>query len=288
MYGTRDSPDYKRNILGLHGDATNPLFVLHRLMATVDDNEASDYNQDVYYYRRITDEMAMPVDIIDLIDLPRSHKTWKITWAGMDVGMTNHPSEILIFGDEAKKDQEPVSRLLARIHLERIRSSDQRRVIEYLFDEYQFQRFTMDRTGLGLPMFQELQDGAPAIMDRVIGYSADQKLVIGWDEHEDWQDPSDFEIKRQAKEYGYDLLRTYVDQKRLILPWDTELLGEWQGQTWTREQSQTNAYGRKTFARGKFHTLDAASMFVAGKELHALEKLKEMREEHEDVGMIFV
>jgi hypothetical protein len=288
MYGTRDSPDYKRNILGLHGDATNPLFVLHRLMATVDVDLESDYNQDVYYYRRITDEMAMAVDIIDLIDLPRSHKTWKITWAGMDVGLTNHPSEILIFGDEAKKDQEPVSRLLARIHLERIRSSDQRRVVEFLFDQYQFQRFTLDRTGLGLPMFQELQDGAPAIMDRIVGYNADQKLVIGWDEHEEWQDDADFEIKRQAKEYGYDLLRTYVDQKRLALPWDTELLGEWQGQTWTREQSQTNAYGRKTFARGKFHTLDAASMFIAGKELHALEKLREMREEHEDVGMIFV
>jgi hypothetical protein len=33
MYGSRDHPDYRRNVLGLHGDATNPLFVLHRLMA---------------------------------------------------------------------------------------------------------------------------------------------------------------------------------------------------------------------------------------------------------------
>ena len=32
QYGSRDHPDYRRNVLGLHGDATNPLFVLHRLM----------------------------------------------------------------------------------------------------------------------------------------------------------------------------------------------------------------------------------------------------------------
>jgi intein/homing endonuclease len=31
-YGSRDDPDYRRNVLGEHGDATNPLFVLHRLM----------------------------------------------------------------------------------------------------------------------------------------------------------------------------------------------------------------------------------------------------------------
>lgn len=32
-YGSRDHPDYRRNVLGLHGDATNPIFVLNRLMA---------------------------------------------------------------------------------------------------------------------------------------------------------------------------------------------------------------------------------------------------------------
>ncbi len=288
-YGTRDSPDYKRNILGLHGDATNPLFVLHRLTATVDDDPDSDYNQDIYYYRRISDEMARDIDITTLIDIPQSHKEWKTTWAGMDVGMTNHPSEILIFGDEARaKGEEPASRLLTRLHLERIRSSDQRAVIEQVFHEYELKRFTLDRTGLGLPLFQELQDGAPDIMDRVVGYNADEKVVVGWDDYEEWENPDDYEIKRQAKEYGYDLLRLYVDTKRLILPWDTELLGEWQGQTWTREQSQTNAYGRKTFSRGMFHTLDAASMFILGKELYALETLKEMKEQHEEVGIVMV
>ncbi len=287
MYGTRDSPDYKRNILGQHGDATNPLFVLHRLMATVDDDAESEYNQDIYYYRRISDNMAEAQDIIDLIDVPGSHKEWKTTWGGMDVGMTNHPSEILIFGEEAERGKVRY-RLLSRIHLERIRSSDQRRVIEHLFSFYDLKRFALDRTGLGLPLFQELQDGAPKLMERVVGYNADQKLVVGWDDHEDWEDPDDYAIKRQAKEFGYDSLRELVDMKRVVLPWDTELLGEWQGQTWKRNQTQTDAYGKKTFARGKFHTLDAAAMFVVGQKLHSLETISEMQKEQENVGLGFV
>ena len=145
----------------------------------------------------------------------------------------------------------------------------------------------MDRTGLGLPVFQELQDGAPKIMDRIVGYNADQKVVIGWDEYESWEDPEDYEIKRQAKEYGYDLLRKYVDFKKIVLPWDRELLGEWQGQTWTREKSETGPYGKKSYARGQFHTLDAAGMFVLGKELNSLEILKTMREQPEEVPIIF-
>lgn len=288
-YGSRDSPDYKRNILGVHGDATNPLFVLHRLMACVDEDPESEYNQDIYYHRRILDEMITDRNIVDLIDIPGSHKNWKITWGGMDVGMTNHPTEILVFGDElVGRKQEPTSRLLARFHLERIRSADQRAVIEYLFDYYKFQRFSLDRTGLGLPLFQELQDGAPDIMDRVVGYNADQKVVVGWDDYEDWEKPEDYEIKRVAKEYGYDLLRQYVDSKRIILPWDRELLGEWQGQTWTREKSETSPYGKKSYARGQFHTLDAAGMFIVGKELNALQILKEMRDVPEEVPIVFV
>lgn len=285
-YGSRDSADYKRNILGLHGDATNPLFVLHRLMACVDDEPGSDYNQDVYYYRRISDEMLAGQSMEMMLVVPGSHKKWNVTWAGMDVGMTNHPSEILIFGEESQRGTVAL-RLLSRIHLERIRSADQRRAVEILFDAYDFQLFTMDRTGLGLPMYQELQDAAPSIMPRVQGYNADERLVVGWQEHEDWEDPEDYEIKRQAKEYGYDLLRVYVDEKRLILPWDRELLGEWQGQTWTVQRAETDAYGKKSFARGKFHTLDAAAMMAVGREQLSTIAFAKVKQEDEPIPLIW-
>ena len=294
LYGGRDSPDYLRNILGLHGDATNPLFVLHRLMACVDDNEASDYNQDIYYKRRINDEMIEGRDILDLVDPPRMHtQDWKKFWIGMDVGLTNHPSEILVWGEEIlklpKMENRIALRLLTRINLRRIRATDQRKVIVHLINFYKPTKFAMDRTGLGHPVYQDLQDENPDLMEQIVGYAFNEKLVVGHEDHSDGDRPEDFEIKRVAQEHAYDLLRTYVDGRRLILPFDTELLGEWNGQTWIRESSATrDAYGRKRFAQGSFHTLDAGGMAVLVKEMTTFNKVKDMTEESEPIGVVFV
>lgn len=294
LYGGRDAPDYLRNILGLHGDATNPLFVLHRLMACVDDNEASDYNQTIYYSRRINDELLGERDIIDLIEPPASHMVdWKNFWMGMDVGLTNHPSELLVFGEEVLKlkGMEPriALRLLSRIHLRRIRASDQRTAIAHLIRLYKPKMFAIDRTGLGHPVFQDLQDENPELMSRISGYAFNEKIVVGYEDFGDGEDPKDHEIKRVAQEHAYDLLRTYVDSRRLILPFDTDLLGEWNGQTWTREANATrDAYGRKRFAQGAFHTLDAGGLAVLAKEMDRFSKVKEMTQEREPIGIAFV
>ena len=231
IYGGRDAPDYLRNILGLHGDATNPLFVLHRLMACVDEEQSSGYNEDIYYHRRINDEILGGDDIVDLIDIPRIHLTdWKVFWMGMDVGLTNHPTEILIFGEETLKlrGYEPrvALRLLSRIHLRRIRASDQRKVVAHLIRLYKPNMFAMDRTGLGHPVYQDIQDENPDLIDVISGYAFNEKIAVGWEDHEDWEDPADYEIKRVAQEHAYDLLRTYVDSRRLILPFDNTLIGE--------------------------------------------------------------
>ena len=288
-YGSRDAPDYKRNILGLHGDATNPLFVIHRLMQNVDDHEGSDYNQDIYYNLRISDEWLMGgKKIEDFIDFPGSHKNWPEIWAGMDVGLTKHPSEILIFGEESGvKKKDTILRLLTRLNLQRISAADQRRVVAMIFDFYNPRRFAMDRGGLGLPVYQDLQEELPQHRSRIVAYTADQKVVIGWEEHTVLDDPADFEIKARTKEYGYDLLRQYVDSKRLVLPWDQELLGEWQGSTWYRERTETNPYGKKAFNRGSFHTLDAGAMMVVGKELVTVEAMNRMRTSTERVPIMF-
>lgn len=286
-YGSRNSPDYKRNLLGEHGDATNPLFVLHRLMAAVDDDPGSEYNEQIFYLRRVTEEMIREQPLELLIDPPKSHTAWKNTWAGMDIGLTSAPSEILVWGEETLKGQvDVVLRLLARFHLERVSSPDQRKIVEMLFEHYNLRLLTLDRGGMGLPIFQEIQSHAPKLLERVKAYTADENVVVGYDAHEDWENPDDFEIKRRAKEHGYDLLRTFVDKKRFILPWDRDLLTEWQGQTWTPDRSETNPYGRKIFSRGKFHTLDAAAMMILGKELSLLEQLQEAKKESELVPLI--
>jgi hypothetical protein len=289
-YGSRDNADYKRNILGLHGDATNPMFVLHRLMATVDDDPASEYNADIYYHRRIMDEMLEGRPIEMLLDIPHSHKQWQTTWAGMDVGMTQAPSEILVFGEETvprAKDKMRI-RLLSRIHLERIQARDQRAVVAALFDFYDLTFFAIDRGGVGLPLFQDLLADLPKYADRIGGYDFGSKIVIGWEDHEDWEDKDDYEIRALVKEFGYDTLRTYVDQKRIALPYDQELLGEWNGQNYSRVKSTTSPYGKKSFSQGSFHTLDAAAMVAVGKELKAIEILTKVQEPPAGVPLIFV
>lgn len=291
LYGGRESADYLRNILGLHGDAMNPLFVLHRLMACVDQNEASEYNQDIYYHRRINDEVLGEDDIVDLVDPPRIHfEAWKVFWMGMDIGLTNHPSELLIWGEETLKlrtGNVVALRLLSRIHLRRIRSKDQRKVVAKVIRLYKPKMFAMDRTGLGYPLYQDLQDENPELMKKISAYAFNEKIVVGHEDHGEHDDPADFEIKRPVKEHAYDLLRTYVDTRRLIFPFDTGLIGEWNGQTWVTESSATrDAYGRKRFGKGEFHTLDAGCLAVLAKEMNAFGKVADMAAEFEELPII--
>ena len=289
LYGSRDHPDYRRNILGLHGDASSALFVLTRLMACVDQDPASDYNSGEYYHCRINDEKlndsGLPIEA--LLDFPQRHKKYARFWVGMDVGMTNHPSEILIFAEDppqskaggAKADL-PDMRLkcIARIHLERISSPDQRRVLEKIFDFYHPEAIAMDRTGLGLPIFQEIVQTGGAFARSMRAYNFSEKITIGYEEPEEGEevyDPEDLtEIKANVLEYSSDMLRAYVDQRRIQLPWDIDMVREFQGQTYVVSKSNTDAYGKKQFNKGKFHALDAARMAILG---HLQERIDAMR-----------
>lgn len=283
LYGSRDHPDFRRNILGLHGDASSALFVLTRLMACVDQNKDSAYNTEIYHHVRINDEKlrdtGMPIEA--LLEFPAIHKE-KFTrfWIGMDVGLTNHPTEILIYGEEnlqtqlgGRKAGIPDMRLkcIGRLHLERISSPDQRRVLEALWDFYRPKAISMDRTGLGLPIYQEIMESGPRGMrDIMRAYNFSEKIVIGYEE--DRRDPEDRwdpdwepeEIKANVLEYSSDMLRSYIDQEKMRLPWDIDMLREFQGQTYVVAKSNTDAYGKKKFNMGKFHALDAARMALLG------------------------
>jgi hypothetical protein len=294
LYGSRDHPDYRRNILGLHGDASSALFVLTRLMACVDQNQDSYYNREEYHHVRINDEKLndtrMPIE--ELLEFPSAHRQYERTWVGMDVGMTNHPSEILIFAEDypqskagGAKPDVPDFRLkcIARVHLERISSPDQRRVLEAIWDFYRPQAISMDRTGLGLPIYQEIAESAPTAMVRAMRpYNFSEKIVIGYEEDKEaaeygWaeSDLEDREIKANVLEYSSDMLRQYVDRKQVMLPWDIDMIREFQGQTYVVSKSNTDAYGKKKFNQGKFHALDAARMAILG---HIQEKINGMRE----------
>lgn len=271
MYGSTEHPDYRRNIMGLHGDASSSLFVLTRLMAAVDQDEESDYNTRVYTHLRISDERLEDsgVPITELVDIPGSHATYERTWIGMDVGMTRHPTEILVFGEERSKVRGVMKlrqRLLTRVHLERIASPQQREVLEKLHKEYKPQSLAMDKTGLGLPIYQEVLQGKNRGLAKIIeGYNFSSKITVGWTEPDDGEEPEP--IEANVLEYSSDVLRRLVDQESLVLPWDLDLLREFQGQTYVITKSGLDAYGRRSYSKGKFHALDAARMAMLAMHL---------------------
>lgn len=309
QYGSREDPDYRRNVLGLHGDATNPLFVLHRLMRCVDDDESSSYNSDEYVHIRVKDTELeyLGQDIVEALQFPESHRQHANIWVGMDVGLTADPSEILVFSEyhpdtnerrEAKNTEKAlpkdgVSRLkcICRISLQRISNPDQVRAILWVLDFYKPKAFALDKTGIGLPLYQDLMDmiekaadeegsrAAKRALDVIKGYNFSEKVLVDLDEAIEYNadDPEEAVkeagIARNVLEWSTDMLRAYVDNERLWLPYDRELIGEFSGQTFSYSKGAMDAYGRRRriFSEGKFHALDAARMAVMGHAQHSIE-----------------
>lgn len=276
QYGSRDHPDYRRNILGAHGDASNPLFVLHRLMLCVDQGkespEDSEYNTEIYQRYDINAEYLSDRGgvIEELLRFPSIHlEKYKTFWAGMDVGFTNHPSEILIFAEEPQKGKENLFRLVTRINLQRIGVEEQVDAMLHVMRFYKVKAFSVDKTGVGLPLFQLIQGRDVSLAEKVKGYGFSEKILVDLDETKEVDEYrgdviKDSGIFRNVLEYASDELRSLVDAHRLRLPWDRDLIGEFQGQTYVVVRDTMNQYGKRSYSKGNFHALDAAKMAVLG------------------------
>ena len=285
IYGkSRDNPDYKRNIYGEHGDVTNPVFVLARLMACVRQHEstwATEYNEQVYNLIKIEGEVLNDGTPIEhFLNFPKNHLAQGYTsyWAGMDIGYTNDPSELLVFGQTAvtvggvKID---LLRLLTRIHLMRISAPDQEKAIEAVFGFYgnRLRALSLDKTGAGLPIWQHMAQ--TDVRSRVKGYGFSEKRAVEFDDRElkGKETAIDAMIEKNVIEFATQRLRDAVDGKGVELPYDTELLTEFQGQTVAYSRDEGSASGlKKRYGSGSFHTLDAAKLMILGKELQAIEE----------------
>lgn len=355
--GSIHDPDFRRNVYGVHGDQANNIFILSRFMAGVDTDEASHYNAEEYFFRRITAEM---VDdqvhgrasgtieessdehvraLLQMLDFPELHRRYEVFWVGMDVGITRDPSEILVFAEYLPSTQErneqrraglavPLDgatrfKLITRLSLLRLPTPLQAEVIMHLIDFYRPRAFSMDRTGNGLPLFMDLQRralesrlvvvdtddvdedldegtraqmramrerhqakaaGARTALTALKGYPFDASIVVEIDEERAGAlpgTPSPQEvaekagIKRRVKDFATDALRDLVDRQRLLLPYDVELINQWNAQTWSYQASPVDAYGRRrmAFSSGTFHTLDAGRMGALGMYQQPIEAL---------------
>ena len=313
-YGSYDDPDYRRNVLGEHGDATNPMFVLHRLMYCVDQDKTSEYNIDEYYSIKVQDEELQHAggDIVSFLNFPASHKLYEGEgrrskaqyWVGMDVGFTVDPTEILVWVEyrDKPKDEHSKLKLLSRVQLVRTNEGSQVEAMLEVFDFYRPTAFAMDAGGNGLPLFQRVQNAAKEqggdytrLLKAIKGYKFSQKLLVDFDDTVELDQFASTDelikeagIHREAKEYASDLLRSLVDQKRLVLPYDEELLAQFQGSTWRPAKSgEMNQYGKRIFSKGTDHILDASRFFALGWRQHAIEDLMQ-RETQKPVFSSFV
>jgi hypothetical protein len=316
LYQSRQSVDYRRNIYGEHGDASNPVFVLAKLMSCVDIDEGSTYNTEVYTIVRVDyEQIEHGREITSFLDLPGQHlhgydqwvtpelndgrrgtpkqvgspKGYSAYFAGMDVGVTNHPSEILVFGQ--RKDTDFVECLL-RVHLRRIGAEDQIAMIEAIFEFYgsRLKAFAMDKTGVGQPIW-DILNRKSSIGDRIYGYNFSEKVVTGYEDRAmaPTETQNDLAIWRNVVEHSTDVLRNdMVDVGRIRLPFDRELLSEWQGQSYTVVKSDGSPYGKRNYSAGKFHTLDAGKMMAAGKTLPAIAAMLDIKRQQAPVYDLFL
>ena len=292
-YGSRRDPDYRRNIYGDHGNSENPLFVISRFARCVDLNESSEYNQEIYTSTSIRAEQLEDYGggIADLIPIPASHKKeYKTFWIGCDIGLTQDPTEIIVFAEETPKGQEEsLLRMINRVQLVRIRHQDHTEAFAHLIMKYNASALSMDRTGLGLPIFQDMQDRFPALAARVRGYNFSEKLIVALDQTIEIDPDIDDEIDKtkivkNVLEHSSDVLRDLVDANRLRLPNDDDVINSFKGETYSAQKKVTDLYGRRKFRnRSKSHILDAARMMAMAWSQAKIEPLLEKKKEEDDV-----
>jgi hypothetical protein len=277
-YGGTSNPDYRRNILGEPGAASSAFFVTSRLIACVDQKRDSDYNAFEYVHQELRaeefDELGLPIhEVLDLLGGKKS------VFAGMDLGLTAAPTVISLFSHELV-DKKMRLKLFRRYTLQRFRSTTIREACYAITFHHGkgLQAFGMDVTGLGLPIYQEMMDDArcPSRLAEVSrGYQFNAKVPIAVEETYVTKD----QAGRMRDQFGAAVreeidpltnqtryvtympmiesstryLAEMVDTGMLLLPFDTAITTDMQGET----QQRVRAVGELKKKPNAFHILDS-------------------------------
>lgn len=283
MYGGTHSPDYRRNILGEQGTALSQFFVTARLMACLDQDSESKYNtvefKDQHLLVEDVDKMLGPgEDISPLLDLP--HDIGPLIYGGMDVGLVNDPTVITLFAVQKVKG---VSRLklVRMLHLWRFRERQIREVCYRIDLQYgkTLQQFGQDITGMGLPMFQAMEDDercpdhlrevsrgyvfnamVPVAVEKDYVSSIGGKMVDQYGnlvkvEKDKWTGQERHVSQMTMIEASTRYLRGFVDSTFLLLPFHQGLVKDMQGETEQRVRAMGSPHLRKK--PSAFHMLDS-------------------------------
>lgn len=267
----------------------------------IDDDELSLYNVNIYKHLTIVGEDVGKEEnaILNYLDFPASHLdgTYERFWAGADIGFTRDPTEILVFGEYKPKTRDENSRLrlLLRLSMKRMKTPYQAEAIRWLISQYRPVVFGLDSTGAGQPLNSELQvwyereqSENPSLaaetkraLDTIKGYNFSSKIPVSINQKAaaDGIGTTEEVIERPFKQAATDMLRVLIDNRRLELPWDTELMDQFRGQTYSVQKIGIDSYGNRTYSVGGFHILDAARCAAVGFSNFKLEKMLQVREQ---------
>ncbi|GAC1529992.1 MAG: hypothetical protein NVS3B1_22080 [Marmoricola sp.] len=307
-YGGSSSPDYRRNILGEPGAGASKYFVTARVMACVDqqverppDQKGSHYNTVEYVAQTFrAEEMdSLGMNIADLLDLPEPGDYDRV-WLGQDVGLTDSPTVITIWGDKlvAKK---PRRVLIRKFTLERFRPKDIRKTLYTIAWHFgpTLVGAGIDITGLGFPMFQDMEDDElcpPHLLNVTVGYMFNAKIPVGVDKNmvtenhgvlRDQYGNMVKEIEDTATgEKRYIVMMPFIaastryvregfDSGFYLLPFDTDVINDILGETKQRVEKIGQREG--SVKKGdRFHILDSIrAMAMRSKTEEIEEQIRE-------------
>lgn len=300
QYGSTSSPDYRRNVLGEAGDAASPYFVLHRLIANVDQDEESRYNTSEYAHQRIRSEEFedMGMGMREVLDLPRRFDD---VFVGMDIGLTTDPTVITLWSRGMYKrypdgEKREHLKLLRRYTLERIRAKDIRQAIYAIAWHVgdRLQGVGIDATGLGAPISQEMEDDGDAPLNlldgRLWNWKFNENVPVYIDPEfvqEDGagrlRDQYGTTVKSEVDDFGNERLviempmleagtrqlQEWVDDEYLILPFDAEVISDMKGETQQRVRALKVAKKKPH----SFHILDSMRTMAMAYKMTTLNEL---------------
>ena len=291
--GGTSTPDYKRNYLGEPGSGATAYFVTARVMSCVDqhknrgeDEPGSEYNDIQYLAQkfRVEEMDDLGMDITDLMDIPDLKcDGW---WAGVDVGLTESPTVITLFAEGLTHEKKRRLALVRRYTLERFRTKQIRHALYALGLHFgsKLLGVGIDVTGLGFPIWQEMEDdelAPPHLLDVSAGYTFNSLVEVGvspdmiTENQGVLRDALGNMVKlvedQMTGEKWYvtvmpfiaastRYIREEIDAGEMLLPFDTDVISDFLQETKQRVEKigKRGESGFKQARKGdKFHILDA-------------------------------
>jgi hypothetical protein len=309
MYGGVHSPDYRRNILGEPGTALSQFFVTSRLMACLDQDSDSHYNTVEFVEQQLMVEdvdkqVGSRGDLSPLLDLPDLNGN--DLWCGMDIGLINDPTVIMLFETGKDAQKKPRLKLRRMIHLWRFRPRQIREITYLIALKYgaTLRAFGQDVTGLGLPMYQEMEDdeACPEHLRQVArGYTFNGKVAVAVEEEyvsdlggkmvdqygnmvkverNKWTGQDRYLSEMTMIEASTRRIRQHIDSGYLLLPFHQDLVKDMQGETEQRVRAMGQTHVRKKPAA--FHMLDAMRAMAMAEQSETVERTV-LQPEHKPV-----